>query len=126
MCTDDSTLSQTREFFPWLVDYSDIVDLPIPADIDIEANMGYYLVKSGRTHIKDHNKMWELDVDSQTTGLYRQNAMTYYEDLTPYLVLARNVENHHHLFYLAKCKNHPTGWVQIDLDTGENIYNIHK
>jgi hypothetical protein len=131
------------ELFPWFapvyesesesvtspdpVDYSDIVDdSQIPDQETIEANMSYYLVRSGKVHVKENNQLWEVDVDSASTGLYRQNAMTYYEELTPYLILARNVENHDQLFYLVKCLSHPRQWVQVDLDTGDNIYNIQK
>lgn len=110
-----------------LVDYSDLIeDSQIPDQETIESNMSYYLVKSGKTFIKDDNQLWEVDVDETTLGLFRQNAMTYYEELTPYLILARNVENHEQLFYLVKCKNHPRQWVQVDLNTGDNIYNIRK
>ena len=106
------------------VDYSDIVeDSQIPDQDTIEANMSYYLVRSGKVFVKDRNQLWEIDVDS-TPGLYRQNAMTYYEPLTNYLVLARSVTDQSRLFYLVKCKDHPNQWVQVDVVTGENIYNV--
>lgn len=108
-----------------LVDYSDLDHISVTSEC-VEENMSYYLVKSGKAHIKEDNQLWEVDVDSENVGLYRQNAMTFYEELTPYLLLARNVDSYDHLFYLVKCKDHPRQWAQVDLDTGDNIYNICK
>ena len=57
-------------------------------------------------------------------GLYRQNAMTYYEGVTEWAIVARNVTDNRDLFYLVKCK-HPNEnywtWVQVSTDLGENI-----
>ena len=110
-----------------LVDYSDLVsEDDIPSQDDIESNMSYYLVKSGKINVKDPstNSLYEVDVDSECVGLFRQNAMTFYEELTPYLILARNIENNEQLFYLVKCKDYFKQWVQVDLNVGDNIYNI--
>jgi hypothetical protein len=112
---------------PKLVDYSDIAfDSPPVSPRTVEANMSYNLVKTGKNMLKINNQMWEIDIDSQVTGLYRQNAMTYYQPLTHYLILARSVDNNNPLFYLVKVKNHPDTWVQIDLEKGDDIYNIQK
>lgn len=107
------TTPTAAELFPWLAPALD-------DDNEVATN---YLVKCGKVFVKDQNQLWEIDVDS-TPGLYRQNAMTYYEPLTNYLVLARSVTDHSRLFYLVKCKDHPNQWVQVDVVTGENIYNI--
>ena len=120
-------MSQNPSIERDLVDYSDLIDSIIPVSPHtIEANMSYNLVKTGRNKVKVNNQEWEIDVDSDEAGLYRLNAMTYYMVLTPYLILAKDLTSHANLFYLVKCKNHPHGWVQVDLDQGDNIYNIVK
>ena len=57
-------------------------------------------------------------------GLYRQNAMTYYQSVTEWAIVARNLTDNRDLFYLVKCK-HPNEnywtWVQVSTDLGENI-----
>ena len=110
-----------------LVDYSDIAfESPPVSPRTVEANMSYNLVKTGNNFVKAENHLWEIDVDAKETGLYRQNAMTYYQPLTPYLVLAKSLDNNNPIFYLAKVKNHLHIWVQIDVEQGDNIYNISK
>ena len=64
---------------------------------------------------------YEIDFDSKDVGLYRLNAMTYYHELTPYLVLATDVQTSEKLFYLVKCKNYSRVWIQVDLDIGIKI-----
>lgn len=109
------------------VDYSDVgFDSPPVSPRTVEANMSYNLVKTGNNFVKFENKIWEIDVDAEETGLYRQNAMTYYQPLTHYLVQALSVCNDNPIFYLVKVKNHPQTWVQINLDQGDTIYNIRK
>ena len=57
-------------------------------------------------------------------GLYRQNAMTYYQSVTEWAIVARNLTDNRDLFYLVKCKhpneNHWT-WVQVDTALGADI-----
>lgn len=88
--------------------------------------MASYLVKSGAVCIKDQNQLWEVDTGSGCAGLYRQNAATFYQELAPYLILARSIDTGSELFYLVKCKNHPRAWVQVDPVTGSNVHNILK
>jgi hypothetical protein len=67
------------------------------------------------------NYLWEIDVDSKDTGLIRQNAMTLYETMTPYLILARDFSTNNRLFFSVKVKNYPGDWIKIDLKQGDNI-----
>ena len=76
--------------------------------------------------VKSENHLWEIDLDTPDTGLWRQNAMTTYEPLTPYLILARDFTNQNRLYFLVKVKNHHSGWVNISLDEGDNIYNVRQ
>jgi len=110
-----------------LVDYSDIAfESPPVSPRTVEANMSYNLVKTGKNFVKADNHLWEIDVDSDDTGLFRQNAMTFYQSMTPYLVLARDFNTQERLFFLVKVKNHPQNWLKIDLDRGDNLYNIKQ
>lgn len=110
-----------------LVDYSDIAfESPPVSPRTVEANMSYNLVKTGKNFVKAYNHLWEIDVDSDDTGLFRQNAMTFYQSMTPYLVLARDFNTQERLFFLVKVKNHPQNWLKIDLDRGDNLYNIKQ
>jgi len=110
-----------------LVDYSDIAfESPPVSPRTVEANMSYNLVKTGKNFVKADNHLWEIDVDSDDTGLFRQNAMTFYQAMTPYLVLARDFNTQERLFFLVKVKNHPQNWLKIDLDRGDNLYNIKQ
>ena len=79
-----------------------------------------------KNFVKADNHLWEIDVDSDDTGLFRQNAMTFYQAMTPYLVLARDFNTQERLFFLVKVKNHPQNWLKIDLDRGDNLYNIKQ
>jgi len=110
---------------PTLVDYSDISSpTPPVSPRTIEANMSYNLVKTGNNFVKFENHLWEIDIDSPATGLFRQNAMTFYEPLNNYLVLARDFTDKK-IFFLVKVKKHLTGWVQVSVDEGDDIYNTH-
>jgi hypothetical protein len=110
-----------------LVDYSDLAfESPPVSPRTIEANMSYNLAKTGNNMVKSENHLWEIDLDSPDTGLWRQNAMTTYEPLTPYLILARDFTNQNRLYFLVKVKNHRNGWVSISLDEGDNIYNVRQ
>jgi len=75
--------------------------------------------------VKSENHLWEIDLDSPHTGLWRQNAMTMYEPLSYYLILAKDFRDGKNLFYLVKLKNHPNDWVQVSLEKGDNIYNVN-
>ena len=113
-----------------LVDYSDIInddDTMHISQQEIEDNMKHYLVKSGKAHVKVDNQLLEIEMDEAAPGLWRQNAMTLYETLTPYLIVAREFGNNEkRLFYLVKCKNYVPIWAQVSLTTGDNIYNIRN
>lgn len=107
------------------VDYSDIAfESPPVSPRTLEANMSYNLMKTGNNTVNVDNILWEIDVDSTETGLLRQNAMTVYEPLNNYLVLARGFQTMKKIFYLVKVKGHQQGWVQISIEEGDNIYNI--
>ena len=85
-----------------------------------------YIVNNDTVYIKDDNQLWEVDIESDSVGLYRQNAMTFYQEISAYLVMAQSVNTWKPLFYLVKVKNHPRSWVQVDIDTGANVHNILK
>jgi len=89
-------------------------------------NARMYIVNNDTVYIKEENQLWEIDKESVTVGLFRQNAMTFYQEVSPYLILAQAFDTGNPLFYLVKVKNHPRFWVQVDIDTGDNVYNILK
>ena len=85
-----------------------------------------YIVNNDTVYIKDDNQLWAVDIESESVGLYRQNAMTFYQEISACLVMAQSVNTWKPLFYLVKCKSHPRTWVQVDIDTGSNVRNILK
>ena len=65
-------------------------------------------------------KAFTVDTNVMETPLHRVNAMTFYEQVTPFILLAKTFEeNPDELFYLILTKE--DDWVQVDLKTGENI-----
>ncbi len=85
-----------------------------------------HIVNNDTVYIKDDNQLWEIDIESDSVGLFRQNAMTFYQEISAYLVMAQSFDTGNPLFYLVKVKNHPRFWVQVDIDTGDNVHNILK
>ena len=60
-------------------------------------------------------------------GLYRQNAMTFYRDVTPWAIVATLLDGMTpptELFYLIKCKKSTENffqWFQVDTALGRNL-----
>jgi len=74
--------------------------------------------------IFESNKIiYVVDLNPEKAGLYRQNAMTVYQHITPFMIEAKCVESNKIFFYLVYCKNH--GWVKVDEDIANYIIN-HK
>ena len=79
------------------------------------------------TTFQYNNQMYTFD-GPNTIGLYRQNAMTVYEEVFQGVILAReiptdpNIPNGPKLFYLLFTREQ--GWLQVDITTGENLINI--
>ena len=75
------------------------------------------------------NKVYTVDTVNQP-GLWRQNAMTWYQFVFPYVLLAREVSNNPNfedgkeLFFLIYTREED--WLWVDLETGKNIVNILK
>ena len=67
---------------------------------------------------------------SNQPGLYRQNAMTLYQEIYTFCILASEISTDPNiiagnpLFYLLFTKE--DWWVKVDITTGENIINIIK
>ena len=64
-----------------------------------------------------------LDPDSRS-GLWRQNAMTSYDFIRPYMIVAKSLGfdtqvSQTPLFFLVYCHDH--GWVQVPTDVGYTI-----
>lgn len=67
---------------------------------------------------EDHT--FTVDTGVTSPSLHRVNAMTFYEQVTPFIMLAKTFEeNPSELFYLIMTKE--SDWVQVDLKTGEEI-----
>lgn len=74
-----------------------------------------------------HNKVYTVDEDNQP-GIWRLNAMTWYQALFPFILIARevrniqDVENGRELFFMIFTREEK--WVSVDLNTGRNVINI--
>ena len=67
---------------------------------------------------------YTVDLKPSDTGLYRQNAMTIYEVVRPYMLVAKSLHHDGNIskdpsFYLVFCKTH--GWVQVTPDVAKTI-----
>jgi len=61
-----------------------------------------------------------VDTAVGSKPLHRANAMTFYEEITPFILLAKTFEeNPKELFYLILTQEED--WVQVDLNIGEKI-----
>ena len=67
-------------------------------------------------------KIYIVDTKPTNNGLYRQNAMTSYQVVKPYLIEARSIDTDNIMFYLVWCKHH--GWVQVDENTGKYVLHF--
>ena len=80
---------------------------------------------------KHENKMYTVDTVNHP-GLWRQNAMTVYQFVFPYVILATEITVQPNvgitygtkLFYLIFTRE--SNWLQVDLNTGDNLVNIYK
>lgn len=70
------------------------------------------------------NTNYVVDVDAKEVGLWRQNAMTTYEFVRPYMIAAREFSSDMSApkpiqFYHVACKDF--GWVRIPTELGDKI-----
>lgn len=79
-------------------------------------NMNDVIFESDKT-------IYVVDLNPVNPGLYRQNAMTIYQHITPFMIEASCVESNAKLFYLVYCRHH--GWVRVSEDIANYIMN-HK
>lgn len=69
---------------------------------------------------ENDGQTFTVDTNVMELPLYRVNAMTFYEQVTPFILLAKTFEeNPKDIFYLVLTKE--DGWVQVDLETGGKI-----
>ena len=61
----------------------------------------------------------DIDFEDKPIGLIRQNAMTFYKTIHPFLIEAIFLENMEVLYYLIRCKGNK--WIQITIDSKETI-----
>jgi hypothetical protein len=69
---------------------------------------------------------YTVDTTPTQTGLWRQNAMTTYEFVTPYMIAAHTLSygglvEESILFYHVWCVD--AGWIKIPVEIGETILN---
>ena len=96
----------------------------IPAPATIEANMAYNLHKTGRHKFAIDGVEHEVDTESVASALYRMNAMTIYEDVYSWLMVAKNMSSYDILFYLVKIKpgtGYPR-WMKITPEFAETQF----
>ena len=74
---------------------------------------------------KSGNKIFTVDTVNQP-NLWRSNAMTWYQFVFPYLIVANRVMTNVEtlgpvLFYLIFTQE--AGWVEVDVNTGKTVIN---
>ena len=73
-----------------------------------------------------NNKQYTVDTVNQP-GLWRNNAMTWYQFVFPHIICAREIYPNNTnpgptLFYLIYTREE--NWLQVDVNTGLNVVNI--
>ena len=121
------------ELFPWLIeafedsdtdmDYSDISNEPVSPST-VESNMAYNLHKTGRHVFEHHGHTYRVETDPELHMLHRQNAMTYYEGIYHWLVVAKEFGTEKILFYLVKAvdNNGHMVWLQVTQEFAETQF----
>ena len=74
----------------------------------------------------NNNQLYNVHSGYTNGGLFRQNAMTVYQGVSDYLIVAQDLTTKDELFYLVLCKKQNENfldWVQVSLDIGKNIHN---
>lgn len=75
------------------------------------------------TYFTLDNTHYKVDLTAKTAGLWRQNAMTTYDFVRPYMIAARELgfpcTSNPVMFYHVSCEG--MGWVQISTGLGEEI-----
>ena len=73
-----------------------------------------------KVFINVDNKLWEVD-KSSSGGLFRQNAMTYYESIYSWLIVAKDFGTDIILFYLVKVIGDEP-WLQVSKKFAETQF----
>jgi hypothetical protein len=107
------------------MDYSDIITVSdLPTAETIEANMSYNLHKTGRNRFEVDGVKYEVETDPGEHVLYRMNAMTIYETVYSWLLVAKDMSTDDVLFYLVKTKTDTKfpNWVQVTPEFAETHF----
>ena len=122
-----------EELFPWLIeafedsdtdmDYSDISNEPVSPST-VESNMAYNLHMTGRNVFEHEGRTYHVETDPNLHMLHRQNAMTYYQGIYSWLIVAKEFGTENILFYLVKAtdNNGHMVWLQVSQEFAETQF----
>jgi hypothetical protein len=77
-----------------------------------------------RTVFEHEGHMYHVETDPEVYMLHRQNAMTYYESIYNWLIVARDFDTEKILFYLVKATdaNGRMVWLQVSQEFAETRF----
>lgn len=95
-----------------------------PSPRTIEANMAYNLHKTGRNKFEVDGVVYEVETDPEEYFIHRMNAMTIYEPIYSWLIVAKEFTTEDVLFYLVKTRNENghLSWVQLTSEFAETHF----
>ena len=104
-----------------IVDYSDIIPPPFCDTMTVESNVAYNLHMTGRNVFDYEGCTYQIETDPDVTLLHRHNAMTDYNYIYNWLILATSFGSDKKLFYLVKVIVDYGGgggmtWLQVSVD----------
>ena len=104
-----------------IVDYSDIIS-PVCDNRTVESNVAYNLHMTGRNVFDYEGFTYQIETDPDVTLLHRHNAMTNYNYIYNWLILATSFGSDKKLFYLVKVKNNPAGWARVSCSPPARVF----
>jgi hypothetical protein len=90
----------------------------------VESNMTHNLYMTGRDTFNYQGNFYNVETDPDYSILHRQNAMTYYENIYSWLMVAKGFGTDEVLFYMVKATidGGDTSWVELSPEFTETHF----
>jgi hypothetical protein len=106
------------------MDYSDIYSNEPVSPSTVESNMAHNLHMTGRNVFEHDGRTYHVETDPKMNILHRHNAMTYYEGVYSWLIVAKEFGTDTIMFYLVKATDsyEKMVWVQVSQEFAETQF----
>ena len=117
-------MKQKKKLSKSPMDYSDISSNEPISSSDVETNMSYNLHMTGRNVFEHNGCTYHVETDPEMYMIHRSNAMTYYEGIYNWLIVAKNFDTDNILFYLVKSTNSDGRmcWLEVSQEFAETQF----